>query len=355
MKGMLRRIKAEVDPRGAWRGMLAFGPVAAVAGRFAPDGLCAVIMCIGLFVSLERSSLAPSGVLLLGALMFGTSMAACAAVANPVQFIACTTCLAAAMTLLSARFAAIRTVCTLIFVVSVYLPLELSAQTSPAAALGAYMLISGLLGFALAVTLALSIVDHSRRERVSSLVRHWARFRHADDRLAPQSDTVLWMFAIIVGIGVATAIVETMHVRHGEWMIWSAASVFTGDFPSAGRRIRDRTTGALLGVPAGMLMSHYVVSSTWLSVCLSLGAALTIVSFRRYVVGFGLRCALITLDLSVTTHSLPSGLERGVNVVSGCLLGGLSLFGARLCARMFTSIPQYVNRDATDSDDGKGS
>ena len=217
------------------------------------------------------------------------------------------------------------------------------------------MLISKLLGFALVVPLALSIVDHSGRERVSSLVKHWARLRHTDDHLAPQSDVVLWVFAVIVGIGVATAVVEAMHVRHGEWMIWSAASVFTGDFLSAGRKIRDRTTGALLGVPTGMLMSHYVVPFTWFSVCVSLGVALTIVSFRRYVVGFGLRCALITLDLSVTTHSLPSGLERGVNVISGCLLGGLSLFGARLCARIFTSVSQYVNRDATDSDDGKGS
>jgi hypothetical protein len=47
---------------------------------------------------------------------------------------------------------------------------------------------------------------------------------------------------------------------HGQWMIWSAASVISGDLTSGRQKLRDRMAGALVGVPpgigAGILLQH---------------------------------------------------------------------------------------------------
>lgn len=61
--------------------------------------------------------------------------------------------------------------------------------------------------------------------------------------------------AAALSVAVAATAVEPLHLDHGQWVIWSAASVVTGDPASGHRKLRDRLTGAIVGVPCRSVSS----------------------------------------------------------------------------------------------------
>jgi uncharacterized membrane protein YccC len=60
------------------------------------------------------------------------------------------------------------------------------------------------------------------------------------------------MVATGLAVGLAAHTVMAWRLVHGQWMIWSAASVITGDLTSGRQKLRDRMAGALVGIPAGI-------------------------------------------------------------------------------------------------------
>jgi hypothetical protein len=79
--------------------------------------------------------------------------------------------------------------------------------------------------------------------------------------------------------------------------------------------------GALIGVPFGILFGQFIPHDMFaydLTVLLSI---LTLVAFRRYVLGFALRCALIAMAFVVAGSTIGVAAERVMNVLMGGLAG----------------------------------
>jgi uncharacterized membrane protein YccC len=128
--------------------------------------------------------------------------------------------------------------------------------------------------------------------------------------------------AVILAVTVAAVIVERFDIEHGQWVIWSAASVVTGDAASARIKFQDRLVGATIGVPFGIVLGVFVLPHTrFVFDLVALLAVLTFVAFQRYRVGFGARCAGVARDLIVAGHSALTASERVANVVLGCIVG----------------------------------
>ena len=107
----------------------------------------------------------------------------------------------------------------------------------------------------------------------------------------------------------------------GQWVIWSSASVATGDITAARQKGLDRVVGALVGLPAGALLSLLLPRSTALQ---ALGIALTLltlVAFRNYRAGFATRCALIVLTAAASGAGVGIGFDRLALVVVGGSVG----------------------------------
>jgi hypothetical protein len=80
------------------------------------------------------------------------------------------------------------------------------------------------------------------RDTATSLIRHCARFRRrgADHGIA---EPFLEAMAAALSVACALILVEWRGFDHGQWLVWSAASVATGDTASAKRKLADRLRG----------------------------------------------------------------------------------------------------------------
>ena len=126
-----------------------------------------------------------------------------------------------------------------------------------------------------------------------------------------------------VSVALAALLVEWIHFAHGQWLIWSAASVAVGELPAYRHKFSQRAKGVLCGVPMGIAPGTLIPPNPLIFHCLSLAIMLSLVSFSRYAVGFGVRCGLIALSLTLDSGSMGIASERIVDV----LLGGAIALG----------------------------
>ncbi|MGC0153176.1 FUSC family protein [Chromobacterium vaccinii] len=85
----------------------------------------------------------------------------------------------------------------------------------------------------------------------------------------------------------------------GQWLVWSGASVCVGGLSAIRDKCWQRCSGALLGVPAGMLLALALQPSPESSMSLGAAAMLTLALFRAYRPGFAARSALAAAHLSL--------------------------------------------------------
>ncbi|WP_186374329.1 FUSC family protein [Roseomonas gilardii] len=119
----------------------------------------------------------------------------------------------------------------------------------------------------------------------------------------------------------AASLVEWQALDHGQWVIWSAASVVTGEAGAEHLKLHDRAIGALVGVPGGIVLGWILPHTTSVYGISVVAGLLTLMAFRRYVVGFGARCVCIALALTVGRHSMFVAGERILNVILGGEIG----------------------------------
>ena len=93
--------------------------------------------------------------------------------------------------------------------------------------------------------------------------------------------------AAALAVGVAASLVEWQGIHYAQWLVWSAASVVTGDVAAARAKWKDRMIGAIVGVPAGMLVGIFMPHAPVFFDVLTAAIVLTLVAFNRYVVAFG--------------------------------------------------------------------
>ncbi|WP_147309995.1 FUSC family protein [Paraburkholderia sp. BL6669N2] len=136
-----------------------------------------------------------------------------------------------------------------------------------------------------------------------------------------------------LAVGVAASLVEWHHVHYAQWLVWSAASVVTGDVATARAKWKDRMMGAMVGVPAGMLVGILMPHAALLPDVLTAAIVLTLVAFNQYVVAFGTRCALHAVAIIVAGHAIFSADDRAIDVAIGSIIGIVFVLGTNLIAR----------------------
>ncbi|SFT82405.1 hypothetical protein SAMN05192563_1004190 [Paraburkholderia aspalathi] len=293
------------------------------------------IATVSAFIAAERSRLAPLG-LLLHLLVVGLGFVAMTISAGrPALFVIASVLLAIACVAVTAAGTEMRWVGSFTFIPVLYLACVTANDAN-----GRNLAQLGLLGLntlpyllcaALPVILDAIISYPAKRCADRSNSPGWLAVRQVSE--TPSPGCFEGMIAAALAVGVAASLVEWHHVHYAQWLVWSAASVVTGDVATACAKWKDRMMGAMVGVPAGMLVGIFMPHAPLLSDVLTAALALTLVAFNQYVIAFGTRCALHAVAIIVAGHALFSTDDRAINVGIGSMIGIVFVLGTNLIRR----------------------
>jgi hypothetical protein len=307
---------------------------ASITGQ--PIWLRAGLVTISTFIGMQRAGLAPLGVLLHGVAIITGFIALLCTLTVPALFVFGCAIMAAGSILLTAKGEKLRSLGNFTFIPALYLACETSENMAAKLAIRHGIAFLPFAALALLPSLAYSIALHFRkRDRAQGYLRHMRQLsRHID-----LGEKKPWLeSAIVVALAVmaAASLVEWRHLANGQWVIWSAASVVTGNYASTGIKLLKRGTGALIGVPLGILFGQLLPHDLFAYDLTVLAATLTLVAFNRYIVGFASRCMFIAMAFIAAGESVSVAAERVVNVIIGGLIGYAFVFAIHALEQMRT-------------------
>lgn len=203
-----------------------------------------------------------------------------------------------------------RTLGNWVFIPAVYLACEVREGVTASEALRHAGVIAVSSPIALALVCGVQMYDQRRRDGAltTSFEPPAAKW------FLPATATAMAVFA-------AAALVEILDLDEGQWVIWSAASVVVGDLSASTDKLKQRAIGAFVGVPLGFIAGIALPESRVGYALAVLAATLTLTSFSRYIVGFGLRCFFIALAASFAGGASGIAEERVANVITGGAFG----------------------------------
>ncbi len=302
------------------RAALVLAPLVLLAAASGdPIWLRAAIVTISTFIGFERSGLAPFGVLLHGAAILAGFSALLLALQMPAIFVAGCAVLAGGAIALTARGAKLRSLGNFTFIPALYLACEFGENTPAPDLLATCLHFLPFAAAAILPTLILSL-------RAPAAERFRLRIMQQNDfgEAQPWKEAVL---AVTFAVAVAASLVEWRHLGNGQWTIWSAASVVTGNAGTARAKLGNRAIGVMIGVPAGIGLGHFAPHDAFAFDLAVLASFLTIVAFKRYVIGVGTRGMLIAAAFMIAGESVSVAAERVSNVILGGLIGVIFVFG----------------------------
>ena len=203
----------------------------------------------------------------------------------------------------------LRTLGNWVFIPAVYLACEVREGVSATEALRHAGMIVVSSPIALALVCGIQIYDQRRRGDAATSFG------------PPAAEWVLPSLATAMAVFAAAALVEILDLKQGQWVMWSAASVVVGDLSASTGKLKQRAIGAFVGVPLGFLAGIALPQSRIGYALAVLAATLTLISFSRYIVGFGLRCFFIALAASFAGGASGIAEERVANVITGGAFG----------------------------------
>ena len=311
-----------VEWRSLGVAMVVLAPLALAAViSGAPGWWRAMIATMAILIASERSGLAPLGVAAHGLAIAVFTLGLLASLATPLAFVAAVMLLAGSSVLLASCASKLRALGNWTFIPALYLACETAEGAVPAELLPRGLHFLPFIAAATLPVLALTVIGHGRtRSADAKWLQHFRRVVRWTDSggREPAARAVL---ASVLAVGIAAALVEWQHLPHGQWVIWSAASVIAGEASAARRKLRDRTIGAMAGVPVGIGVSFLVPHDGVTYGITAIMALLTLVAFRTYVVAFAMRCACAALALAISAQSSLIAAERASNVLLGGAIG----------------------------------
>ncbi|MEH2567238.1 FUSC family protein [Bradyrhizobium sp. AZCC 2289] len=319
----------EFETRTVMHAALVLAPLVAVATASGqPIWLEAAIVSGSAFIVMEKTNLAPLGVALHGVAIAVGFLVLLAAISTPPAFVGATAAMAGASILVTAKGDKLRSLGNFTFIPALYLACKAAEGTPRAALLERGLSFLPYIAAALLPVIALAAAEHVRdRDLGVSHIRHLTRFRRRVVDHGVAASFAEAMVAVTFAVACASIFVEWRHVEHGQWVIWSAASVVTGDAASARRKLGDRLLGAFVGVPIGVSLGFLMPHNGIVIELATVGTVLSLVAFRRYPLAFGLRCALVALAIIDADQSIAFAVERVENVVLGGVIGLAFVFG----------------------------
>ena len=196
-----------------------------------------------------------------------------------------------------------------VFIPAIYLACEVREGVSATEALRHAGMIVVSSPIALALVCGIQIYDQRRRGDAATSFG------------PPAAEWILPSLATAMAVFAAAALVEILDLKQGQWVMWSAASVVVGDLSASTGKLKQRAIGAFVGVPLGFLAGIALPQSRIGYALAVLAATLTLISFSRYIVGFGLRCFFIALAASFAGGASGIAEERVANVITGGAFG----------------------------------
>jgi hypothetical protein len=317
-----RRIETVFDARALGRAMFALVPLLLLAlASGSSEWLTAAIVPVAMLIALDHSQLAPLGVFAHALAINVGFVILMGSLAHPLLFVVVTVLLGMGSVLVTAGGSALRSLGNFTFIPSLYLACE-SAQGVTRQALNtrSVEILPFLLIASLPILLVASVEHFRSRETGQPMLAHFAQWT----RLSPNSERDAYIeLAVTVALAVAcaAALVEWRHVDHGQWMIWSAASVVTGNAASARQKFRNRLTGAVVGVSFGVVVGLMIPHASFMRVFVVFAAMLTLICIRPYTLAFGVRCACAAIAFVLAGKAWIFGGERLLNVAVGSAIG----------------------------------
>lgn len=235
----------------------------------------------------------------------------------------------------------IRSLGTYTFIPAVYLACELHSETY-GDVWNVYEVFMSFAPLALFIVLffhAFWNISLSQATRIQSKKRAYAILRRLSVGrfyLGERVEVFEAVAAIVLSEMVLAALVTFFHIDHGEWFLWSAVSVITISTGESGKKLLNRAKGAFYGVVTGLLIGPFVPTTQWFYAVCALLIMLTLVSFKSYIMGFALRCFLITLAAFSVSEGVDIAAERLLLVVGG----GVTAFLIRYAIHVFLSKPK---------------
>jgi hypothetical protein len=297
-----------------------------------PVWLKAALVAISAQIAWERTGLAPLGVLLHGFAIAAGFLALFSALLVPPIFVVACALMAAGTIRLAAEGSKFRSLGNFTFIPALYLACETAENLPHDLYWPTALAFLPYIALALIPVIIQAAIEHLREETHPRGLRHFTRLAK-NQSFGEHGPYLEDMAAVILAVGTAAFLVEWRGLDQGQWVIWSAASVVTGDMASSRLKLRDRALGACVGVPIGIAAGLAVPHSAIAYGLATLGIFLTLVAFRRYVIGFGTRCALIALALLHAGRSVEIASERVLNVILGGVIGVLFVFAAHMAAQ----------------------
>ncbi|MFD1561167.1 FUSC family protein [Paraburkholderia silviterrae] len=314
------------------RGGLLLAPIF-IVGLISGDPIWfrAEIVTVSVFIAAERSRLTPVGVLL-HTLVIGLGVLAMTlSFERPQTFVMASVLLAIACVAITSVGPSMRWTGTFTFIPVLYIACA-TANSANGHRLGQiglevipYVFCSAIPGI-----LASSAFHLKKHSASNGPAGGWLILRQVTEPCAP--GLFEGIVAAALAVGVAASLVEWQGVQYAQWLVWSAASVVTGDIVTARTKWKDRMIGAIVGVPSGMLIGICMPHSSVLFDVVITASALTLVAFNRYVVAFGTRCALHAVAIIVSGHAFLMADCRAINVVVGSVIGIVFVLGTHVIA-----------------------
>ena len=212
------------------------------------------------------------------------------------------------------------------FIPALYFAYELHASGTTVASCLHLLLLGLPLAVGSVLLASFFVAPHDWRLR-------WQRWpmSMAERRLLTRSALVRSSAVLLTACGVSY-----FHPEFGQWVIWSSASVATGELTAAHHKGKDRALGALYGLSLGALLSFFVPHNLYVYEAGMVLILLTLVAFKRYRMAFAARCCCIVLTAAAGGHGLGIGLDRLEFVLLGGAVGVAVAYGLERGMRWHT-------------------
>lgn len=285
--------------------------------------LKASVVTISLFIVYEKVGLAPLGVACHALVLLLAFLALLFAMRQQFIFVLACSLAAAAVVGSSAYGGKLRSLGNFTFIPALYLAYETADGITPTQFAQHGLPLLTYLAVAVLPVLAISLIEF---ELAGRRWPHVFKLRHHNNDLGARGACDEALFAVALAVALAATIVKWNHISYGQWVIWSAVSVVTGDTTTACKKLYQRGVGALAGVPIGVLLGYSMPHSALVYEFLTVATLLTLVSFSHYTLGFGMRCACIAATLMVIGKTPEIAAARVLNVLLGGGIGLLFVF-----------------------------
>lgn len=164
---------------------------------------------------------------------------------------------------------------------------------------------------------------------VMSLFHQWRVFlrshslfyRHKTPDLGAKSEYKLPLIACAIAVFLCSMIVKYEHILQGQWLIWSAVSVITGEMKTSHRKYQSRVIGVAAGGLAGMLIGTVLPHNAFLVETGAIVIVLSLVSFKNYTMEYFIRCTSVAFVVTLLDEQTSLIFTRAFNVLIGGLIG----------------------------------